>query len=139
MSVKQHRDNTILPYIIEVMCLRLKEYEAMTYLEERGFKISHDLYYRLRKEVQENTHTRLNLIASQEFTAQHIQRIDTLKTIESELWNNYHTEQNPTKKSNILMQIAELQQLLAAFYDSTQYIVTQAARTKKQNKEVNNR
>jgi hypothetical protein len=139
MSIKQHRDNTIFPYIIEVMCLRLKEYEAMRYLEERGFKISHDLYYRLRKEVQENTHSRLNLIASEEFSAQHIQRIDTLKTIESELWNNYHAEVNPTKKSNILMQIAELQQLLAAFYDSTQYIMTQAARTKKQDKEVNNR
>lgn len=139
MSVKQHRDNTIIPYIIEVMCLRLKEYEAMTYLEERGYKISHDKYYRLRREVQENRQTRLSLIASEEFSAQHIQRIDTLKTIESELWNNYHAEQKPTKKSNILMQIAELQQLLAAFYDSTQYIMTQAARTKKQNKEVNNR
>lgn len=137
MSVKQHRDNTILPYILEVMCLRLKEYEAMTYLEERGYKISHDLYYRLRKEVQENTHSRLSLIASQEFSAQHIQRIDTLKTIEGELWNNYHAEQNPTKKSNILMQLAELQQLLAAFYDSTQYVMQQAARTK-QKKEVNN-
>ena len=138
MSVKQHRDNTILPYIIEVMCLRLKEYEAMTYLEERGYKISHDTYYRLRREVQENTHTRLNLIASEEFSAQHIQRIDTLKTIESELWNNYHAEQNPTKKSSILMHIAEIQQYLAAFYDSTQYIMQEAARMKpKQNKEVN--
>jgi hypothetical protein len=71
---------------------------------------------------------------------EHIQRIDTLKTIESELWNNYHAETMPTKKSNILMQIAELQQLLVAFYDSTQYIMTQAARTKKTIKqEVNSR
>lgn len=69
MTVKQHRDNTILPYIIEVMCLRLKEREALSYLEDRGFKISRDLYYRLRKEVKESTQTRLNSIAL-DFSAQ---------------------------------------------------------------------
>jgi len=65
MGVKQHRDNTIaiIPYIIEVKCLRLKEKEALSYMEERGFKISHDLYYRLRKEVKETANRRLNLIA----------------------------------------------------------------------------
>ena len=118
MRVKQHRDNTIIPYIIEVMCLRLREHEAMAYLKDRGFNVSHDFYYRLRKEVQESTHTRLNLIASEEFVAQHVQRLDTLKTIENELWSCYHSELNPTKKSNILMQIAEIQQYLAAFMDS---------------------
>jgi hypothetical protein len=136
MSVKQHRDNTIIPYIIEVMCLRLHEHEALSYLEERGHIISHDLYYRLRKEVKESTHTRLNLIASEEFSSQHLTRIDTLRTVENELWSCYHSETNPTKKSSILMQIAELQELLAAFYDSTQYIMQQAARITK--KEVNN-
>jgi hypothetical protein len=119
------------------MCLRLKEHEALAYLEERGHIISRDFYYRLRKEVKEGTQTRLNLIASEEFSAQHLTRIDTLKTIEGELWNNYHAETNPTKKSNILMQIAELQQLLAAFYDSTQYIMQQSARQQRK-KEVNN-
>ena len=137
MSVKQHRDNTILPYVIECMCLRLKEYEALSYLEERGHIISRDFYYRLRKEVKESTNTRLNLIASEEFSAQHLTRIDTLKTIEGELWNQYHIEKSPSNKSKILMNIAEMQQLLAAFYDSTQYIMQQSARVNKK-KEVNN-
>jgi len=34
MSVKQHRDNTIIPYIIEVLVLRLKEKEALTWKKE---------------------------------------------------------------------------------------------------------
>ena len=138
MNVKQHRDNTIIPFIIEVMCLRLREYEALAYLEERGHKISHDLYYRLRKEVQQSTHTRLNLIASGEFAAAHVMRLDTLKTIENELWSCYHSELNPTKKAGILMQLADIQQYLAAFMDSTQYIMQSAARIRKQQQEVNN-
>ena len=137
MSVKQHKDNTIIPYIIEVMVLRLREKEALGYLEERGYTVSHDLYYRLRKEVKESTNTRLNLIASEEFSGQHLTRIDTLKTIEGELWNQYHIEKSPSNKSKILMNIAEMQQLLAAFYDSTQYIMQQSARVNKK-KEVNN-
>ena len=138
MSVKQHRDNTIIPYIIEVMVLRLHEYEALNYLQERGYTVSHDLYYRLRKEVKESTNTRLHLIASEEFSSQHVQRLDTLKTIENELWSCYHSEQNPSKKANILVQISELQELLAAFYDSSRWVLEQNARMKKQRKEVNN-
>ena len=130
MSVKQHRDNTIIPYVIEVMCLRLRESEAMSYLEDRGFKISHDLYYRLRKEVQENTSTRLNKIASEEFMAQHLERIETLKTVHNELWNQYHVEKSPINKSKILMNIAEIQQYLSSYYDSTQYVMQQAAKHK---------
>lgn len=129
MTVKQHRDNTILPYIIEVMCLRLKEREALSYLEDRGFKISRDLYYRLRKEVKESTQTRLNSIAL-DFSAQRLERLDTLKTVHNELWNNYHAEQNPTNKAKILMQISELQELLAAFYDSSRWVLEQSAKLK---------
>jgi len=118
------------------MVLRLKEYEALKYLEERGHTISHDTYYRLRKEVKESTNTRLHLIASEEFSSQHVQRLDTLKTIENELWSCYHSEQNPSKKANILVQISELQELLAAFYDSSRWVLEQSARMKKQ--KVNN-
>ena len=131
MSVKQHRDNTIaiIPYIIEVMCLRLRETEALSYLEDRGFTISHDLYYRLRKEVKESTQTRLNSIAL-DFSGQHLDRIETLKTIENELWNQYHIEKNPTNKSKILMQITQMQEILVAFYDSTRWVLEQSAKLK---------
>ena len=121
------------------MFSRLKEYEALAYLKDKGFNISAATYYRLKQEVKQSADTRLNLIASQEFKTQHIERLDTLKTIENELWSCYHSEQSPSKKSSILMQLAEIQQFLAAFYDSTQWIMQQAAKTKQQEKkEVNN-
>jgi len=137
-----HRNNTILPYIIECMCLRLKEKEALSYLDDKGFKISHDLYYRLRKKVIKTTHERLNLIASKEFLTQHIERIDMLRTILNEMWANYHLEKQPLKKVQILEKIEENQVYLSSYYDSTRYVLEQAAKSKTKQqepkKEVNN-
>jgi len=124
----------IEPYIIEVICLRLHEKEALTYLSDKGYEISAAELYRPKQEVKNNSDKRLNKIASSEFLFQHLERIENLKTIQSELWNNYHVEKNPTNKSKILMNIAELQTYLSSYYDHTQYIMTQAARTRKHEK-----
>jgi hypothetical protein len=130
MSTKKTKTTGIEPHIIECICMRLKEQEALSYLEERGYSISRAEYYSVRQEVKESAHTRLNLIASGEFMMQHLERIETLKTIHNELWNNYHIEKNPTKKANILMQIADLQKYLSEYYDSTQYVMQAAAKHK---------
>jgi len=141
MRINESKTVGIEPYIIECICLRLKEKEALTYLKDRGIKISPATFYRLKNEVKDTTNTRLNLIASEEFLSQHITRIDTLKTIESELFANYHLEKNPSKKCTILMQIAEIQQYLSSYYDSTRYVMQESAKMKKGNKkqeELNN-
>lgn len=117
--------------------MRLKEKESLSYLSDHGYDISRAEFYRLKDEIKQGAHTRLSLIASEEFLTQHLTRLDTLKAVENELWSNYHVEKSPTNKCKILMHIAEIQQLLAAFYDSTQYIMQEAARIKL-NKEVNN-
>jgi hypothetical protein len=57
--------------------------------------------------------------------------LDNLKTIEKELWNNYHLQKDPTKRANILMQIAELQTYLSSYYDSTWYVLQQAITKKR--------
>jgi hypothetical protein len=106
----------------------LKEKESLSYLSDRGFSISAAELYRLKNEVKDNTQQRLNKLP-QEFLSQHLERIETLKTIHNELWNVYHIETNPTKKANILMQLAELQQYLSSYHDSTRYVLEQAAKT----------
>ena len=118
--------------------MRLTESAALEYLYKQGFEISPRTYYRIKKEIEQSTHERLNLIASEEFLQQHLERLDTLRTIHDELIENYKREQNPTKRSNILMQLAELQQYLAAFYDSTQYIMQQGARLRERKKRRSN-
>jgi hypothetical protein len=93
--------------------------------------------YRIKTEIKESTNERLNLIASSEFLDQHIERIDTLKTIQKELWHNYHLEHNPSKKASILMQIAELQTYLSSYYDSTRYVLQQTI-LKKRKQQIEN-
>jgi Fe2+ transport system protein B len=135
MNRKGSKTTGIEPYIIECMCLNISEKESLSYLKDRGYSISSREFYRIKNQIKESTSERLNLIASEQFIAQHLERIDMLKTIQTELWANYHKEQNPSKKANILMQIAEIQQFLSSYYDSTQYVMQQAARHKQEKNE----
>ena len=130
MSIKVTKTTGIEPYIIECICMRLHEKEALEYLSDMGYDISAKEYYRIKNDIKENRQLRLNHIASEEFMMQHLERIENLKTIEGELWNNYNIEKSPSNKAKILMQIAELQTYLSSYYDHTQYIMQQHARTK---------
>jgi hypothetical protein len=130
------RDRELLAHVIYCSCMRLKEKEALSYLSDKGYSIGAATYYRIKKEIEESTHERLNLVASETFLQQHLSRIDNLTTIENELWTQYNRETNPTKKANILMQIAELQEYLSSYYDSTQYVMERAAIIKKRKKEL---
>ena len=135
--VKMHRndrDRELIAHVIYCSCMRLKEKEAISYITDKGFDISTATYYRIKKEIEDSTHERLNLVASEQFLSQHLSRIDNLTTIESELWTQYHLEKNPTKKANILMQLAEIQQYLSSYYDMTQYVMERAAIIKKRRK-----
>lgn len=102
MTIKHTKTEGIEPYLIETICLRLKEKEALSYLEVRGYSISRAQYYTVKDKVKQGAHTRLNHIATDEFLTQHIERIETLKTIHNELWNQYHVEKTPINKSKIL-------------------------------------
>jgi len=108
-SVIKENRGELISYIIYCSCLRLKESDALEYLEDKGFNISAATYYRIKKEIEESTRERLNLIGNEEFLSQHLERIDTLKTILNEMWINYHKESNPFKKVQILEKIEENQ------------------------------
>jgi hypothetical protein len=72
----------------------------------------------------------LNLIAFKEFLTQHMERIDTLRVILKEMWLNYHIENNPSKKVQILEKIEQNQVYLSSYYDSTRYVLQRAANKK---------
>ena len=59
-----------------------------------------------------------------------MERIDTLRVIHKEMWVNYHIENNPSKKVHILEKIEENQVYLSSYYDSTRYVLQQAANKK---------
>ncbi|RPJ30002.1 MAG: hypothetical protein EHM25_07600 [Nitrosopumilales archaeon] len=72
----------------------------------------------------------MNLIAFKEFLTQHMERIDTLRVILKEMWLNYHIENNPSKKVQILEKIEQNQVYLSSYYDSTRYVLQRAANKK---------
>ncbi|MGI0032873.1 MAG: hypothetical protein ACRD97_06345 [Nitrososphaeraceae archaeon] len=53
------------------------------------------------------------------------------------MWANYHLEKNPFKKVQILEKIEENQVYLSSYYDSTRYVLKQAAKAKQQEHSVN--
>lgn len=130
MRKKETKTAGIFPFVIECMCLHISEKESLSYLKDRGFTISRAEFYRLKKEVQESTQERLNLIASKEFLTQHMERIDTLRVILKEMWINYHIENNPSKKVQILEEIEENQVYLSSYYDSMRFVLQRAANKK---------
>jgi hypothetical protein len=130
MRKKETKTAGIFPFVIECMCLHISEKESLSYLKDRGFTISRPEFYRLKKEVQESTQEHLNLIASKEFLTQHMERIDTLRVILKEMWINYHIENNPSKKVQILEEIEENQIYLSSYYDSMRFVLQRAANKK---------
>lgn len=130
MRKKETKTAGIFPFVIECMCLHISEKESLSYLKDRGFTISRAEFYRLKKEVQESTQERLNLIASKEFLTQQMERIDTLRVILKEMWLNYHIENNPSKKVQILEKIEENQVYLSSYYDSMRFVLQRAANKK---------
>jgi hypothetical protein len=84
MRKKETKTAGIFPFVIECMCPHISEKESLSYLKDRGFTISRAEFYRLKKEVQDSTQERSNLIATKEFLRQHMERIDTLRVILNE-------------------------------------------------------
>lgn len=76
------------------------------------------------------------VLLHQKSLSQHLQRIDTLRTILKEMWVNYHLEKNPFKKVQILEKIEDNQLYLSSYYDSTRYVMQQAAQKQQPTKQI---
>lgn len=116
-------NNTIQPFIIQCVVMRLSERESIQYLHDKGFKISRDSFYRLKRSIQQSRFDRLNLIAKTQFVDQHLERIDQLELINQEMWTLYRNEKDNFKKVLILEKIAELQTYISPYYDASRYIL----------------
>jgi hypothetical protein len=71
----------IRPYVIQCMVMHLSEKESIKYLSDRGFKISVQYFYKLKKAIKESRFDRLALIAKTQFIDQHLERIDQLELV----------------------------------------------------------
>lgn len=120
------KNNTIGPFIIQTMVMRLSEKESLAFLKDKGFTISHDTFYRYKRKITGSRFERLSLIAKHGFVDQHLERIDQLELINSEYWKLYRNEKDNFKKAIILEKIAELQTYISPYYDASRYVMEQS-------------
>jgi len=114
------------------MVMRLSEKESLEYLDDKGFKISRDSFYRLKRNIQKSRFDRLNLIAKTQFVDQHLERIDQLELVNQEMWKLYNKETNTFKQVLILEKIAELQTYISPYYDASRYILEKSIKSNNQ-------
>lgn len=108
--------------VLQTMTMQMSPKRALEYLKETGIDISERTYFRCKKRVEETKWQRLYRIAEQ-FTDQHLQRIERLQLIESLMWKQYYDEKSPYKKVDILTSIVNMQPFLSNYYGATRFVL----------------
>src|SRR4029453_11916772 len=125
-----YKKKKIKPFIIQCMVMKLSEDESLQYLKDRGFKISIQYFYRLKKQIKESRLDRLSLIAKTQFVDQHLERIDQLELVNQEMWKKYR--EKDYKAMDALLKIAEIQTYISPFYDASMYVMQKQVESNKQ-------
>jgi hypothetical protein len=120
----------IKPYLIQCMVMKLSEKESINYLDSRGFKISVQYLYKLKKSIKESRFDRLTLIAKSQFVDQHLERIDQLELVNQEMWAKYR--EKDYKAMDALLKIAELQTYISPYYDASRYVMEKSIQDDKE-------
>jgi hypothetical protein len=123
----------VKPFIIQAMAMNLSEEESLAYLKDRGFKISWQYFYRLKKRIKESRFARLSLIAKTQFVDQHLERIDQLELVNQEMWKCYRNKDY--KAMDALIKIAELQTYISPFYEASKWVMEESIKNDKQKKD----
>jgi len=112
--------------------MSLSENESLRYLKDRGFEISRQYFYKLKKLIIESRFDRLTLIAKSQFVDQHLERIDQLELVNQEMWKCYRSKDY--KAMDALLKIAELQTYISPYYDASRYVMEKSIQHDKQKK-----
>ena len=113
--------------------MRLNEKQSLEYLKEVGFDIGPATFYREKRKVEELKLKRLYHIAKIGFQDQHLDRIDNTELCLKLMWENYHLEQEPFKRFQMLKDIIMVQPYLSAYYETTRLIVEKEQKQQQQN------
>jgi hypothetical protein len=116
--------------------MKLSEKESLEYLSSRGYDISKQYLYKLKKHIKESRFDRLALIAKEGFVDQHLQRIDQLELVNQEMWARYR--ERDYKAMDALLKIAELQTYISPYYEASKWIMEESIKDDKQQQKKDN-
>jgi hypothetical protein len=111
--------------VIEAIRMRLNEKQTLEYLKEVGFDIGPATYYREKRQIEQMKLKRLYNIAKIGFQDQHLDRIDNTELCLKLMWENYHLEQDPFKRFQMLKNIIMVQPYLSSCYETTKLVFDQ--------------
>jgi len=127
------RNETIKPFVIQCIVMKLSDKESLEYLDTKGFQISRQHYHRIKKNIKESRFDRLTLIAKSQFVDQHLERIDQLELVNQEMWTRYR--EKDYKAMDALLKIAELQTYISPYYEASKWIMEESIKKNEQTKE----
>lgn len=117
--------------VLDCIVMRFTEKESLAYLKSKGINLKRARFYEIKKEIEdERSHIINQMALDNGFAEAHLSIINSFRTIERELWINYHMEREPVKKASILRHITETQVYLAEAYDVTKEIIREQAEIK---------
>ena len=105
--------------VVDTITMRLDLANALDYLKHVGFPMGKRTYYRHKKKIEDMKLERMRFIARVAYEEQHLDRVDRMELIESQMWINYWKEQDRYKKVKILVEIVNIQPYISSYYEAT--------------------
>ena len=113
--------------VMQTMVMRLNEVDSLAWIhahqENVKKKMDRQRFYRIKGKLKATTEKRKFELQKQGLWEQHLERIDQLETAIKFSWENYHWEQNPTRRQKILDSIVAIQPLLSTYYAASQEVI----------------
>lgn len=113
--------------VAHVMTMRLPSKQALEWIKERyNINMSASSLTRLKRIIDKEVTKNLYSVAKGGFMIQHNERIQSMKTIETELWNLYrHARKIDDYKEAhaVLRDLAYIQPYISAYYEATKAVM----------------
>ena len=113
--------------VLQTIVMRFNEHDSLEWIRSHQTNRQKPMevrqFYRIKGKLKGSTQKRKFELQKKGLWDQHIERIDQLETILKLSWENYHREQNPTRRQHILDSIAGIQPLLSAYYSASQEVI----------------
>ena len=105
--------------VLDTVTMRLDCTNSLDYVRSVGFPMKRRTYYRHKKKIEDMKLERMRFIAKVAYEEQHLERVDRMELIESQMWINYWKEQDRYKKVKILAEIVNIQPYISSYYEAT--------------------
>lgn len=114
----------VLNSVQDCIIRRLSTGESLVYLEAKGHKMSEAKLRRIKRHIRESIKDRLDFIAYYEYAASHIEALDSIKSVNTRLWEISRERQGTRDELRALELIPQNIKILEELYDSNPIVAS---------------